>query len=491
MPEKRRKDTKSTVIMAVITFGLTALFCCAGWLVKTAAENPPEIDSIETGSVFSDVKNTQKLPEITDFGDYEEISKFLSELKATDEVWTEMDSDPTKTGFYCIRTENLGPSMIYTLDPENICGHTMREYNYFWVDSVNTAFYAVVNIPGETVDLSDYYVLVHDDSGNLASRLIVNCYGAKTVKLDNAIFAGTLLAPNATVEYNNTTVYGAVYAKNTTGERAFYSEIPFSNYELLMSGGGEPVTFSNFNMPGLVMDNLRREYPEIYNSYSDTFVLTNADTARLKTFNADGAMIEKFYGDLDTMVNLETLSVKGTKLTSLDVSGLKNLRVLNVSDTNISEIVFGSDSKLEELNLSGTGITGSVDFSKLPALKKLVLQDTGISAFTTEQLLFLGPQLTELDVSDNRDLTKFDASQFPKLISLSVAETKITQLDVSSCIELETLNVNYTEMKELDVSANKKLKKITAYGPYTKITVASDTVTVGKLENTAVEIKNN
>lgn len=476
-------------LMCLLIIVSAAVVFVAIKLLSDITKTKPVTKTLTTESIIKTQGSSGNPTEKTEYGDYGEISKKLSEMKATGEIWSDAEKNPENTGFYCIETSDIGTRLVYNIDQNDILGKKLSDYDYFWVDCVNSGFYAVVNISGEVVDLSNYYVLVHDDTGNLASRLVINCYEAKAVKLADTILTGTLLAPNANVEFDNTTVYGAVYAKGTIGTRAFYKEIPFTNYELLLTEPGEPVTFENFNMAQLVLKNLKKQYPERYGTYSESYQLLTTDLRQLKIFDVSGEMIEDFYDDLLYMKNLEQLIVSETKLTRLDVSIFDKLKVLDISGTPIQELVYTKDSSITTLNLSETGMLGGIDFSFMTNLKKLTVNRADFKGFNEDQAQVLGSLLTELDVSENENLTTLDTAPFTIIEKLNVSQTSIKEINLSKCEKLTEISANYTKIKELDLSANANLQTVDAYGDYTKIIVPKENIHIGKLEATVVEVK--
>lgn len=470
------------VLAAVLSFSAVIGF-------KRIQALKPITEDVKDVSILKAQKLVEKTSKTTEYGDYSSISARLAKQKATGEPWTEIDKDPKRTGFYCIETNEVGNKIVYNLDPNNICGRKMSEYNYVWVDAVNTGFYALINIKGEVVDLSNYYILVHDDSGNLASRLVINCPEAKVVKLADTILTGTLLAPNANIEYDNTTVYGMVYGKASTGSRAFYREIPFENYELMLKDQGTPVTFENAMMASLVFQNLKSNNPAQYSTYANTYQLTTVDLENVITFNASNAIIDDFMGDLDGMVNLESLTVSGSKLKKLDISKLSKLKQLNLSETKIQEFIIPDNCPIEELDISGTQLVSALDFKRFPNLKKITIQKCNFKGFSKETSDILSKQLEHIDFCSNGSLTSFDFKQYTKLKYIGADETGLSTIDVSKNPELLEIHADYTKIKNLDVSANKKIKRVYAYGSYGTITVPNADVFVGKLKDTKVEVK--
>lgn len=436
------------------------------------------------------------------------LSESLSRLASTHTEWTNYDKDPKQKGFFCIATESSDRRLVYNLDPDNLCGqgYKLQDFEYLWVDSVNSSFYAVINIPGEIVDLSDYYILVHNDSGNLASRLVINCYEAKAVRLNHAIFTGTLLAPKANVEYEDTSVYGQVYAVASTGNRAYYKNIPFGGYSEIMDDA-VPVEFLNVAIRSTVVNWLKAKYPETYAEYPDSYVPTSSDLALVTELILDDLLIADMGDDLACFVNLEKLSCVRTKLTELDVSGLKKLAELDISETKIASLTLPEGNVLrtlraddtalsslptefltglKTLSIAGAPLASRPDYSRLTSLKSLDISGTGFDAFRTEEIAALAG-LEELSLSENPGVTSFRLADFPKLKKADLSYCSLTEIDLKGCDALSELNVSYNKLKTVDLRPAASLTLCEAFGDgYSEIIATGSEVRVNCNQTTTV-----
>ncbi len=422
----------------------------------------------------------------TDFEvkDIKEISQGLATLKSTHTEWTNFADDPQQNGFFCIATGSADKRLVYNLDPKNICnmGYSLSDFKYIWVDSVNTGFYAVINIPGEVVDLTDYYILVHNDTGNLASRLIINCYEARVVKLKNTILTGTLLAPDATVEYDGTSVYGQVYANAYTGTRSFYKDIPFGGYSIVIEEIGA-VDFMNVAIRANVLKWLKENYPEIYAGHSDDYRLNTVDLTYVTELILDDVMIADLGDDLKYFKNLKKLSVKRTKMTSLDVSFISELEELDISETEISEVTFAKNNSLKVLKADRTKLA-ELDMSLLEGLKELSISENN---FTVMPDVYSLVNLTVLNVSKNKCITSFEFSSLAKLEKLNISECSLTELNLNGAKALKELHCSYNSIRELDLTPAGSLTYCEAYGTsFKSINAAGMNVRVSCHENATV-----
>ena len=134
-----------------------------------------------------------------------ELSQELLSLEPSAVEWNKKGENPEDQGLYFISKENVDHA-VYNVDSENLCneGYTFEDFEYIWINSESDDFNIVINISGSHIDLSDYYILVREEKGLYASRVIINCYEAQEVILNNTIVTGTILAPNADIKYENT-----------------------------------------------------------------------------------------------------------------------------------------------------------------------------------------------------------------------------------------------------------------------------------------------
>ena len=507
---KAKYNISGASVKAALLFLVAAAL--AFGIIKTVSECTKEgslADKYSDKSIINSGStiNNSTVNEV--FGDYTEISKNLSLLQATNTEWTNVDKNPEEKGFNCIAVEDEGTRMVYNLDPDNLCGlgYRLSDFDYLWVDSVNTGFYCVINIPGETVDLSGYYILVRDSTGNLASRLIINCYEAKAVKLNDTIVTGTLIAPYANVEYGNTVVYGEILAKGTTGQRAYYKEISFGGLETLLAESMK-VSFSNGLVRKKAYQWLKTNYPEVYGNYKSDYVLSQEDCLLVTELDFSGEVISKFYNDLDNFKNLKTLILSNTKVKELDLSELGKLEVLDVSRSELVSLTLPEKSFIRELRADNTklesldtacltrceilsyketALNSQPDFAMLTAIKELNICETGFTGFTETEAKAMA-KLESLDISENPEVKNINTLYWTEITSLNVRNCGLSKLDISSNTKLESLNISFNSLTDLDFSGCAALTTLTAYGDYKEIKVGKNTEVL-KLSTTKTVIK--
>lgn len=501
---KSRIIPASTIVLFFIA--VFAAFIAAAVIAKGIVSEGLEFK--ERGlSVLESRNQGSVIENETVYGDYVKVSERLSKLAATHTEWTNVGKDPAQTGLAFIATVDEGRRMVYNVKPKDLCGegYSFSDFNYIWVDSVNTGFYCLINIPGEIVDLTGYYILVHDDTGNLASRLIINCYEAKAVILKDAVLTGTLLAPGANIEYGNTIVYGGVYAKASTGARAYYRQISFGGFTVIFEEG-KKVTFTNVIMRSVTLNWLKTNLAAEYAGYSDEYSPNTADLAKITSLDLDGRYITDMYSDLEYLVNLESLSVCRTKLNTLNVSRLSKLKYLDVSDTGITEVILPAGESLEtfiadnsallsvdvlrlrnaqKISLKNVKLGVVPDYSKLENLKEIDLSGSGTDEQEILQLAGLR-SLKNLDISLNKNITRLDLGIFETLETLNVSECALSELTVGKETSLKEIDISYNALKNVDLSAAGSLERVVAYGEFESIRVKDGGVSVSKLPETKV-----
>lgn len=173
-----------------------------------------------------DISATSKpIPNVTDIV---KLSEELLQLDTTEVEWNKKAEDSNSKGLYCISDTNE-KYLVYNIDSNNISneGYTLADFDHIWINSEDNNFYAVINLSGEVVDLSGYYILVRDETRTYAARAIINCYEAKEVILKGTAVTGTIIAPYANIVYEDTYVYGQVHGKSYEGTQKFYKRGAF------------------------------------------------------------------------------------------------------------------------------------------------------------------------------------------------------------------------------------------------------------------------
>lgn len=158
--------------------------------------------------------------------------------------------------------------------------------------------------------------------------------------------------------------------------------------------------------------------------------LDSTEIARIHQLDLNGSW-PNYISDLTGIAffpKIDSLSVIGNKLTSIDLSHNTKIRKLFVDNNQLA----------------------SIDISPLPELVEFSAADNKLTSFKA------GASLRRL-MLDRNTLTTLDLSENTALDSISCRANKLSSLDVSKLPELRYLICNNNALTSLDVSANPKL----------------------------------
>jgi len=184
-------------------------------------------------------------------------------------------------------------------------------------------------------------------------------------------------------------------------------------------------------------------------------------------------------GGIHHFTSLNTLHVRDTSITTLDVSGMHTLRILYIIDSPLVSVDVSDNPALVDVSIFGTYLT-EIDVSNLPALEELWVFDNQLTTLDVSnnpnlELLFAGGnQLTSLDVSNNpwletlsawgNNLNELDVTNNLELMSLNIWGNRLTELDISNNPWLEYLDVSRNRLTALDLSNSPWLQFLDASG---------------------------
>lgn len=400
--------------------------------------------------------------------------------------WNSKDTNLDK-GVFCITTENY-EYLIYNIDADNIAeeGKTFKDYNYIWVDSGNDNFYAVINISGKNIDLNNYYILVRDETGIYASRAVFNFYEAETIDLTDATVIGTVLAPNAEITCENTSVYGQIQCKKSVGEMEFQKNIRFTGYRKIMDDLNV-LSLNNESVKTAAIEYLINNNPDgRFSDYKAGSQVKIRDVSAIKRLNihASGVTFKDLEADLAKFPNLEELSINGGVLQSLSLKKIKNIKSLSVTGTNIQSVDISAAVNLERLVLDNNKALKNIDFSKNHKIQVLSYSGTPLGWLdysVLPELYYLdcsfsniAPNITisgdmlqnvkMLDISGNGEVQTFLINTFPKLEKVNCTRCRILELDFTGMTDLQYFKGSYNRFTEMDFTGAVNLKYIEVYG---------------------------
>ena len=111
--------------------------------------------------------------------------------------------------------------------------------------------------------------------------------------------------------------------------------------------------------------------------------------------------------DMTGFVNLETLQIGLSGVTSINVTGLTNLRVLDLYGNNLATLDVSTLTNLDFLDTYDNHNLSGINFGAITNVKQLLI--------------------------GNNPITTLDIHNFPQLVQLECVDTDITELDLSHC----------------------------------------------------------
>jgi|GEM_PF-1702032 ORF MSV257 leucine rich repeat gene family protein, similar to amsacta moorei entomopoxvirus Q3 ORF SW:P28854 len=415
-----------------------------------------------------------------------QLSKTYASLSANQEAWTSSEASLTD-GVFCVSSEH-SEYLVYQIDSANILeqGKTFRDFNHIWIGSENDAFYAVLNISGKEIDLTDYYILVQDETGVYGSRAILNFYEAESVNLTNAIVMGTVLAPNANIICNNTSVSGQLLGKEKTGETSFYKDLRFTGYRNIMNHLNV-ISLKNDVVRIAAIEYLINNDPDYrYEDYTISSSVRTRDVSAVRklNINAQEVIFDSLEEDLALFPNLEEISINGGDLPSFTLEKSPDIKSLSITGTNLALLDISAAPGLERLILDNNPLMTVLDFTNNPGIKILSYAGTPLGWMdysSLPELYYLDcsnsnvrdyltisgetlPNIRMLDVSGNKNIQTFYIQTFPLLESVNCSGCSILELDFSSSEKLTYFKGSYNRLKNINFQGAINLQYIEAYG---------------------------
>lgn len=477
--KKKKKKKKKNVFLApsvmmsiicglAIIISLIALGTTAFRIARAEATPTPEI--IADGEPTPSPTPFPSPVPIQGVESFLTLSDELCTLTKTDEEWCKKEEDPSDQGLYFISKE-LRETLIYQVDANSLCKgeYSLTDFNYMWINSENNGFNVVINIAGSKIDLSDYYILVRDEQGLYASRVIINCYEADEVILSNAIVTGTILAPKATIKCGNAFVYGQLIGKNYEGNLRFKRDIVFTGYADVM-GTTHGVDFTNTAIKKRVIEALKKADSRTYGSYGMGSELLEKDIKRIFELDLSDLEIKDFAHDLDLFSHLLSLDISGNAITDFDLSNFPNLQALYVRGLPIKELDISPCTALRILDVSSTRLNSLPDFSKAPKLEYLNIEDTDIKTLDCWSL----QNLKKLNISNNSQLYEFDVSKLELIEQLDISYCSLTSLSLQGAKNLVYLKASGNSYESISLDDAPKLAYAEVYTESLKTIMAKD-----------------
>ncbi len=391
--------------------------------------------------------------------DEELLSEELYSLTPTVTEWNKKDENPDDRGLYFISEESK--YLVYDVNIDNLCneGYTLEDFSYIWVNSEDNDFTAVINISGEVVDLSGYYMLVRDEQGIYASRVIYNCYDAKEVILKDTVVTGTILAPHANIVCENTYVYGQLVGASYEGTLGFKRDIVFSEYLEVMSVT-HGIEFENASIQKRIIELLKsQDTTGAYEEYDLNSTVLEKDIEKILELDLSGLAIRDFGNDLNYFPHIISLNIGSNNINEFDLTNFPNLQALYINNTPIKEIDLSPCAALKILDISNTRMEKLPDFSQVPRLEYLAAENAGLDNVDYSNL----QNVKQLNVSSNPKITNFDFDGLPLLEQLDIRDCSLEQINLSGADNLWFLRCSGNMYWVLDLDKAPALVNVEAY----------------------------
>ena len=248
---------------------------------------------------------------------------------------------------------------------------------------------------------------------------------------------------------------------------------------------------------GNVLVNSSNFPDECFRSYIKKFVDTNGDE-KLSTDEIDAVELifahggkSKTYNNLESLegieyfTNLKELQCYDTQLKTIDCSTLEKLETLEIQNTDISELDISNNRQLKKLDCYSTKIK-DLDVSNNTELEVLNVHETDISKLDVSML----PKLREL-LCSGTNIEDIDVSQNEQLQSLDVTDTSVSKVDISKNRELMGLYcINCAGINDIDITNNEKLQELRIEGtgiPKMDLSACDDIYYVSCNQDTVIE----
>lgn len=185
--------------------------------------------------------------------------------------------------------------------------------------------------------------------------------------------------------------------------------------------------------------------------------LSLSNWGNLETVYLSGVKVPSFDGA--ACQNLSSLSLQNTQTSS--VKGLESMKQLNsfsISGSTLSSIDLTANKKLTTVYASDNKKLAS---AKLPdGLLYLYLSDNNLKSVNVKKM----KKLLVLDVSGNKNLKAIDISSNKNLYSVSVNNTAISKLNTAKNTKLTSLSCYKSKVKSLNLGKNKDLGSLDVSG---------------------------
>lgn len=191
--------------------------------------------------------------------------------------------------------------------------------------------------------------------------------------------------------------------------------------------------------------------------------------------------------DLQNNPELSWISIEGSPLLAeLDLSGCIGIESLFIKESNLTSLNLDNLTALKSLRLENNPSLSSLSMAEI-SLREIIIEKTAL----TSLMLDNQKELESIRSISNPSLASLSASGAESLKDLTCDNNKLTVLNVTGCDNLESVTCSYNELSELDLHNFKKLKGVQCSGNnLLKLNLGncSDLTSIECFENELVEL---
>ena len=171
----------------------------------------------------------------------------------------------------------------------------------------------------------------------------------------------------------------------------------------------------------------------------------------LESLSLPGNLIETI--DVSKLVKLKQLNLEGNKLSNLDVAALINLTDLSCSRNTLTTINVLNLSNLTYLSCENNTLT-DIKINGLSGLKNVYCRYNNLSTINLSGL----SSLIVLATDHNPSLASLDLSALSNLQILDIGDCNFSSIDLNNNINLRELYCSHNQLYNLDVTKLSKLE---------------------------------
>jgi Leucine-rich repeat (LRR) protein len=179
---------------------------------------------------------------------------------------------------------------------------------------------------------------------------------------------------------------------------------------------------------------------------------------------------------IEAFPNLETLTLVGNKLDSVNMSQNEKLKYIYLDFNAFHKLDTSNNEELIELATDNNENELEVDFTNNTKLEKLALPNSNVKEIellnhpNLWRLSLERNSLTSIDLTsltslellyiDNNELSSIDLSNNSKIIEMNLNFNNLKDIDISNLVELKHLSLDGNQLENIDLTKNIKLEEL-------------------------------